>query len=104
MSYRAPRSDDELSLQSTTLQAAEKLPSPGLPSPMPPGATFLGKYRIERELGRGGMGVVMAAHHIGLDERVAIKFLRAAALGQDTALARFEREARAAAKIKNEHV
>src|SRR5688572_27426498 len=77
---------------------------PDHPLPVQPGELFLDKYRIERVLGRGGMGVVMAARHERLDERVAIKFLGAASVGQQEALARFEREARAAAKIKNEHV
>ena len=40
------------------------------------GDILAGKYRVERILGAGGMGVVVAAHHIQLDERVAIKFLR----------------------------
>jgi serine/threonine protein kinase len=63
-----------------------------------------GKYRIERVLGAGGMGVVAAATHLQLDERVAIKFLLPDALGNGEAIARFEREARAAVKIKSEHV
>jgi serine/threonine protein kinase len=62
------------------------------------------KYRVERVLGIGGMGVVVAAHHIQLDEKVALKFLLPEALGNSDAVARFAREARAAAKIKSEHV
>ncbi len=50
------------------------------------------------------MGVVVAAHHLQLDERVAIKFLAASMLGRVDAVARFAREARAAVKIKSEHV
>src|SRR5450631_2173339 len=68
------------------------------------GLLLAGKYRIERVLGRGGMGVVVAAHHIVLDESVAIKFLLPGALRHAEAVARFEREARAAVKIKSEHV
>jgi len=68
------------------------------------GHVLAGKYRVERVLGRGGMGVVVAAHHIHLDERVAIKFLLPEAAGNAEALARFAREARAAVKIKSEHV
>ncbi|HYJ11270.1 MAG TPA: serine/threonine-protein kinase [Polyangiaceae bacterium] len=63
-----------------------------------------GKYRIDRILGAGGMGVVVAAHHIRLDDRVAIKFLLPEMLLSGEAVARFEREARAAVKIKSEHV
>ena len=50
------------------------------------------------------MGVVVAAHHIQLDEKVALKFLLPEALGDTEAVARFAREARAAVKIKSEHV
>ena len=50
------------------------------------------------------MGVVVAAHHLGLDNRVAIKFLVPEMLSNEDAVARFAREARAAAKITNEHV
>jgi serine/threonine-protein kinase len=69
-----------------------------------PGQILAGKYRIDRIIGRGGMGVVVAAHHMQLDEHVAIKFLLPAAVGRPDLLARFEREARAAVKIKSEHV
>ena len=69
-----------------------------------PGEVLAGKYRIDRVLGAGGMGVVVAAHHIGLDERVAIKFLLPEALKVPEAVARFAREARAATKIKSPHV
>src|SRR5258706_9948366 len=69
-----------------------------------PGDILAGKYRIERMLGRGGMGMVVAATHIHLDDRVAIKFLLPEALHNQEAVARFVREARAAVKIKSEHV
>ncbi|HEY6722771.1 MAG TPA: serine/threonine-protein kinase [Polyangiaceae bacterium] len=68
------------------------------------GVVLAGKFRIERVLGRGGMGVVVAAHHLQLDERVALKFLLPEALGNAEAVQRFAREARAAVKIKSEHV
>jgi serine/threonine protein kinase len=69
-----------------------------------PGDVLAGKYRIERVLGQGGMGVVVAATHLQLDERIAIKFLLSSALQNEEAVARFAREARAAVKIKSEHV
>src|SRR6476659_6936383 len=68
------------------------------------GDVLAGKYRIDKVLGVGGMGVVVAAHHIQLDERVAIKFLLPQALASAETVARFAREARAAVKIKSEHV
>jgi serine/threonine protein kinase len=69
-----------------------------------PGVPVAGKYRVDRVLGAGGMGVVVAAHHLQLDEPVAIKFVHPQALGNVEALARFDREARALAKIRSEHV
>ena len=69
-----------------------------------PGDVLVGKYRVERVLGSGGMGVVVAAHHLQLDEKVALKFLRPEALENAEHVARFDREARAAVKIKSEHV
>jgi serine/threonine-protein kinase len=63
-----------------------------------------GKYRVEREIGKGGMGRVVAAMHVELEQRVAIKLLHTAAVGDPEATARFMREARAAARIHGEHV
>jgi len=39
------------------------------------GEILAGKYQVEKVLGAGGMGIVIAAHHLHLDEKVAIKFL-----------------------------
>ncbi len=63
-----------------------------------------GKYRVDRVLGAGGMGMVVAATHLQLDERIAIKFLLPEALRNPEAVARFGREAKAAVKIRGEHV
>jgi len=62
------------------------------------------KYRVERLLGRGGMGYVVAARHLSLDQLVAIKFLRRHAVTDADALARFRREAKACVRLKNDHV
>ena len=73
--------------------------------PVQPGDVLAGKYTVERVLGVGGMGVVVAARHIHLDEHVAIKFmLPAVAAHGGELVARFMREGRAAAKIRSEHV
>jgi serine/threonine-protein kinase len=69
-----------------------------------PGEVLAGKYRVERVLGQGGMGCVVAAHHIQLDEKVALKFLLPSAIASPDATSRFLQEARAAVKIKSEHV
>jgi serine/threonine protein kinase len=68
------------------------------------GDVLAGKYRVDGVLGAGGMGVVVAAHHLQLDERVALKFLLPDALANEEAVMRFEQEARAAVKITSEHV
>lgn len=69
-----------------------------------PGDVIVGKYRVERILGQGGMGVVVAAVHVHLDERVAIKLLRPEGVAKNEAAERFMREAKAAVKIKSQHV
>jgi hypothetical protein len=73
-------------------------------TPIREGEILAGKYRVDRVLGVGGMGVVAAAHHLELDDKVAIKFLLPETLGNAEAVTRFAREARAAVKIKSEHV
>jgi serine/threonine-protein kinase len=73
-------------------------------TPVAPGDVVAEKYRVDRVLGRGGMGVVVAAEHLQLGQHVAIKFLLPAALGNADAVTRFEREARAAVRLHSEHV
>jgi eukaryotic-like serine/threonine-protein kinase len=73
-------------------------------SPVELGSVVAGRYRIDRVLGAGTMGVVVAAWHLELEQAVAIKFLNPSVLGATEALERFRREARAAARIKSEHV
>lgn len=73
-------------------------------STVQPGEVLLGKYRVERVLGQGGMGIVVAARHAHLGELFAIKMLLPEAMGHHEAVERFLREARASAKLKGEHV
>ena len=68
------------------------------------GQLIAGKYRVQQMLGRGGMGVVMAALHEQLNQRVALKFLTDDAYQQPEAVTRFLREARSAVQIQSEHV
>jgi eukaryotic-like serine/threonine-protein kinase len=68
------------------------------------GNLFVGKYRIERKLGQGGMGAVFAAHHELLHQRVAIKVLSTDVVAEGEVVTRFLNEARAAARIVSEHV
>jgi serine/threonine protein kinase len=69
-----------------------------------PGDVLGGKYEVENVLGAGGMGVVVAARHVELGQRVALKFLNAQYAGNAEVVARFLREARAAAAVQSEHV
>lgn len=69
-----------------------------------PGSVVAGKFRIERVLGEGGMGIVLAAHHLHLGRLVAIKLLKPEALAHATIVARFANEARSASRIQSEHV
>ena len=72
-------------------------------SPVREGDLLAGKYRVDRVLGSGGMGIVVAARHEQLGQFVALKFLREQALGNPEAVARFLREARACVKLRSDH-
>ncbi|MDP8999535.1 MAG: serine/threonine protein kinase [Myxococcota bacterium] len=68
------------------------------------GQVLAGRYQLEGVIGVGGMGIVLAARHVQLDARVAIKFLLPSMMGHQEAVARFAQEARAAVKITSEYV
>ncbi len=72
------------------------------PPPLEKGEIVDGKYEIGEELGRGGMGYVVTAHHRLVDRKVAIKFLTLDARNEKV-VARFEREAQIAARLQSEH-
>jgi serine/threonine protein kinase len=69
-----------------------------------PGDVLDAKYRIEGVIGQGGMAVVLAATHLHLDERVAIKLMLPEWAEDEELVERFMREGRAAIKIRSEHV
>jgi hypothetical protein len=69
-----------------------------MPSSLSPGSVF-GNYRIEREIGRGGMGIVYEAVHVLLEKRVALKVLPVRTPADAGQLERFFREARTAAGL-----
>jgi len=93
------RMDDDVELEFAPMVA-------GVPKGVFPGAMIGDKYRIEREIARGGQGIVVEATHLRLRQPVAIKFPH---VQVDEALEaecheRMFREARAAFRLRNEHV
>jgi eukaryotic-like serine/threonine-protein kinase len=86
----------------STLKGASEALLEGLPFSV--GSIIAGKYRVDRVLGAGGMGIILAGHHVALDQRVAIKVLKPSTLDNAELVARFSREARAAARLRSEHV
>ncbi|APR87736.1 Serine/threonine-protein kinase pkn3 [Minicystis rosea] len=69
-----------------------------------PGAVLLDKYRVVREIGAGGMSLVLSAAHVSLGTKVAIKLLLPTLADLPDSPQRFEREAKAATRIEGEHV
>src|SRR5580692_11053877 len=68
-----------------------------------PGELLAGRYRIESVLGEGGMGVVVAATHMQLGKKVAVKILRRELASDDEQSARFSREAQAGVRLTGDH-
>jgi eukaryotic-like serine/threonine-protein kinase len=68
------------------------------------GSVLAGRFRVLRQLGEGGMGVVLEAENTQTGKRVAIKWLRAALASQPDAVERFLREARASARVRHPNV
>lgn len=110
---RALRSDGARSsprLQSVGAEAVTREPAESealraaKDDPFHIGRTLAGRYCIEQLLGEGSMGAVVRALHLGLDEPVAVKFIRREQRHDPLAVARFAREAKALARLKSEHV
>jgi serine/threonine-protein kinase len=68
------------------------------------GSVLAGRYRVDRVLGQGGMGVVVQAMHLQLHQPVAMKFLLPEVLANQQVVQRFLREAQAAVRLRSEHV
>jgi serine/threonine-protein kinase len=69
-----------------------------------PGLVIAGRYRVERQLGEGGMGAVFLVQHVHTDELLALKVLNPAVVKDEVALERFKREARTPARIGSDYV
>ncbi len=69
-----------------------------------PGMVLDGKYRIERQLGKGGMGAVFQAVHLGTTRTVAVKVIVPQFAGEEAFLLRFRREAEAAGRLRHPNV
>jgi len=68
------------------------------------GFVLADKYRVVRQIGRGGMGIVYEGEHVGLGKRVAIKLKLEKYANDAEALTRFQREALAASRIGSAHI
>ncbi len=86
------------------METTSASPSSYRTAPVAEGDILAGKYEVIRVIGAGGMGVVVEARHLQLDQRVALKFLLVDEHPSEDAVGRFLREGRAAAQIKGEHV
>jgi len=74
------------------------------PTLLSPGKTIAGKYKILKELGRGGMGVVYKAQDTRLDRTVALKFLSSELTRDEEAKKRFIHETKAAAALDHPNI
>jgi TolB-like protein/predicted Ser/Thr protein kinase len=89
-----------IGLKDDRTQTVSSSPAPCPDAPLP---ERIGRYRVERRLGRGGMGIVYAGRDERLDRPVALKLISADAPGEEERR-RFAREARAAARVNHPHV
>ncbi|MBU0718084.1 MAG: protein kinase, partial [Planctomycetes bacterium] len=93
-----------LSKDNETQPQGEQPVYPVAGSSVPPHLAKLGEFELRREIGRGGMGTVYEAWQQSLQRRVALKVLHSQVSASPPAVARFQREARAAARLQHLHI
>ena len=76
----------------------------GNESKIPVGTNLVGKYRVVREIGRGGMAAVYEAEQLSLGKKVAVKVLASELAASTIVIERFFREARAAASVRSPYI
>ena len=89
--------------QDLTIEPDQDTSDPSL-SAIPDGSKLLGDYRLLREIGRGGMGIVYEAEQVSLGRRVALKVLPGRVTGDRRAFERFRREAKAGARLHHTNI
>jgi tetratricopeptide (TPR) repeat protein len=101
---RYPHLADELETHITQLTAILRCAPAEADAGTPPMPRQLGDYRLVREVGRGGMGIVYEAEQVSLQRRVALKVLPFGSLLDPLRLQRFQLEAQAAARLHHPHI
>jgi len=101
---RDPARADEIRDFLSAVQALEVARTPEAPVTSHPLAAQIGDYRLLREIGRGGMGIVYEAEQVSLGRRVALKVLPTWATRSPSQIQRFYREARAAAGLHHTNI
>jgi serine/threonine protein kinase/WD40 repeat protein len=91
-------------LHQTALSLGRGTPHEEVPAPQGPAPGQLGDYRLVKEVGRGGMGVVYEAEQMSLSRRVALKVLPLAGALDTRQLQRFHNEALAASQLHHPHI
>src|SRR5579859_5222072 len=89
-----------LSAEADTLPPAARADANGVAD----GTLIDGKYLVEKTIAQGGIGIVVAAKNLALQQRVAIKYLKPKAAKDKDLVVRFMREARLSARITSDHV
>jgi serine/threonine protein kinase len=84
--------------------AERQMPEQKIDTKIGAGQVLVGKYRVTREIGRGGMAAVYEAEHLTLGKKVAVKVLASELAASTIVIERFFREARAASSIKSANI